>query len=87
MSPETLFALFLPCLYHVDSNSLHTAKNAKVATGLLTSCNRLDYQADINMRSHGLRQLFDDASVTDLLQVDCQKLLSERLTKSCGSML
>ena len=32
-------------------------KNALVATSLLTSCNNLLQQADIRMRSHGLRQL------------------------------
>ena len=43
-------------------------------------------QADIRMRSHGLRQLVDDRFVvascqhsTDLLQVDCQNLLSTGL--------
>ena len=44
------------CLYY-------TAKNVQVATGLLTSCNNLLQQADIRMRSHGLRQLVDDKSV------------------------
>ena len=57
---------------------------------ILTPCNILDQQADIRMRSHGLRQLVDDKSVascqqtccklsTDLLQVDCQNLLSTGL--------
>ena len=39
---------------------VYTAKNAPVATSLLTSCNNLSQQADIRMRSHGLRQLDDD---------------------------
>ena len=43
----------------------YTAKSAQVATGLLTSCNNLLQQADIRMRSHGLRQLV----TTSLLQV------------------
>ena len=34
----------------------YTAKNAQVVTSLLTSCNNLIQQADIRMRSHGLRQ-------------------------------
>ena len=34
----------------------YTAKNAQVATILLTSCNNLLQQADIRMRSQGLRQ-------------------------------
>ena len=43
--------------------SSYTAKNAQFATSLLTSCNNLLQQADIRMRSHGLRQLVDDKSV------------------------
>ena len=40
----------------------YTAKLTQVATGLLTSCNKLDQQADNRMRSHGLRQLVEDNS-------------------------
>ena len=43
----------------------YTAKNAQVVTSLLTSRNNLIQQADIRMRSHGLRQLV----TTSLLQV------------------
>ena len=39
------------------------AKNELIATGLLTSCNNVSQQADIRIRSHGLRQLVDDKSV------------------------
>ena len=51
---------------------VYTGKNAQVATSLLTSCNNLLQQADIWMRSHGLRQLVDNKSCklsTGLLQV------------------
>ena len=34
----------------------YAAKNAQFVTSLLTSCNNLLQQADIRMRSHGLRQ-------------------------------
>ena len=36
---------------------VYIAENAQVATILLTSCNNLLQQADIRIRSHGLRQL------------------------------
>ena len=41
---------------------VYTTKNAQVVTSLLTSCNNLLQQADIRIRSHGLRQLVDDKS-------------------------
>ena len=44
-------------------NQAYTAKNAPVATSLLTSCKNLFQQADISVCSHGLRQLVDDKSV------------------------
>ena len=51
----------------------YTAKNAQVVTRLLTSCHNLLQQADMRMRSHGLRQLV----TTSLLQV------VNRLVASC----
>ena len=48
----------------IDLSMYYTAKNAQVATSLLTSCNNLLQQADIWMRSYGLRQL----ATTGLLQ-------------------
>ena len=39
------------------------AKNVQVVTSLLTSWDNLLQQADIRMRSHGLRQLVDDKTV------------------------
>ena len=48
------------------------------ATSLLTSCNNLLQQADIRMRSHGLRQLFGDMYVASCRQTCC-KLLSTDL--------
>ena len=53
----------LKAVFHF--NRINTAKNAQVATSLLTSCNNLLQQADIRMRSHGLPQLV----TTSLLQV------------------
>ena len=43
--------------------SEHAAKCALVEESLLTSCNKVDQQADIRMSSHGLRQLVDYKSV------------------------
>ena len=59
-------------MVHYDSatsqnNIPYTAKNAQVATSLLTSCDNLLQQADITMRSHGLRQLVDDLLVPSVL--------------------
>ena len=53
----------------------YTAKNAPVATSLLTSCNNLFQQADIRMRSHGLWQLVDDKSVASCQQACCKLIL------------
>ena len=64
---------------------IYTAINAKVATRLDILQQTCYQQADIWMRSRGLRQLVDDESVvddkwsTDLLQVDCQNFLSTGL--------
>ena len=58
---------------HTDRYLDYKAKNAQVAINLLTSCNNLLQQADIRMRSHGLRQLV----ITSLLQV------VNRLVASC----
>ena len=52
---------------------MHTAKNAQVVTSLLTSCNNLLQQADIRMRSHGLRQL---VTTTTSCQETCYKLIN-----------
>ena len=41
----------------IDLILYYTAKNAQVATSLLTCCNNLLQQADISMRSYGLGQL------------------------------
>ena len=66
------------------------AKNGQVVTSLLTSCNNL-LQADIRMRSHGLRQLLDDKSVASCQQVatslsissNCNKSVKIRLVATC----
>ena len=52
----------------------YRAKNARVVTNLLTSCNNLLQQADIRMRSHGLRQLVDNKSFASCQQT-CGKLI------------
>ena len=54
------------------SPKFYTAKNAHIATSLLTSCNNLLQEADIRMCSHGLRQLV----ITSLLQVVNRRLAS-----------
>ena len=55
-------------------SSLHS-QNVQVVTGLLTSCNNLLQQADIRMRSHGLRQLVDDKSVANCQQTCCKLIV------------
>ena len=83
------------CAYNKYTRRLlirYTAKNVQVATSLLTSCDNLSQQADLRMRSHGLRQLVHDSLFTtacsrqaccklstDLLQVDNPNLLSTGL--------
>ena len=70
--PPIRFVQFVPrfvprCrLYSFIISMVYTTKNAQVTTSLLTSCNNLLQQANIRMRSHGLRQLFDDKSVATL---------------------
>ena len=63
---------------------LSTAKNAQVAKSPLTSCNNLLQQADIRMRSHGLRQFVDVKSCklsTDLMHVHCPNVISTGLVQ------
>ena len=45
---------------------------------LLTSCSRLDQQAQIKMRSHGLGQLVEDKYV-----VSCQQTCCKLIVKTC----
>ena len=59
-------------LYHWKLCVHYTAKNEQVVTSLLTSCNNLLQQADIRMRSHGLRQLVDDKSVGSFQKASCK---------------
>ena len=69
--PLYFSSLFEIETFHCDSQAMltaHTAKNAQVATSLLTTCNNLLQQADIRMCSHGLRQLVDDKSVVSCHQ-------------------
>ena len=57
-----------------DQIRLHS-KNAQVTTSLLTSCNNVLQQADIRMRSHGLRQLVTTSllHVVNRLVASCQQ--------------
>ena len=53
---------------------------------LLISCNNLLQQADIRMRSHGLRQLVDEKSVASCQHTCCKliaQLLINGLAASC----
>ena len=50
----------------------YTAKNAKLASSVLRSCNRLVINKPI---SGYVRMAFDILLTTSLLQVDCQNLL------------
>ena len=59
-------------LSHTFGDSYTQPKNAQIATSLLTSCNNLLQQADIRMRSHGLRQLVDDKFVASCQQNCCK---------------
>ena len=56
-------------------NKYTQPKNAQVATNLLPSCNNLLQQADIRMRSHGLRQLVDKKSVASCQQACCKLVI------------
>ena len=70
------------CAYNKYKRRLlihYTAKNAQVATSLSTSCNNLSQQADLTMRSHGLRQLVHDKSVASCQQT-CYKLFQQVVT-------
>ena len=58
-------------------------KKAQVATRLLTSCNNLLQQADIRMRSHGLRQLIDDKSVASCQQTCCKLTVKACYPQAC----
>ena len=62
---------------------LYTAKNAPVTTSLLKSCNNLFQQADIRMRSHGLRHLADDKSVASCQQACCKLILKTSHPQAC----
>ena len=55
--------------------AIYTAKNAQIATNLLTSWNNLLQQADIRMCSHGLRQLVDDKSVANCRRTCCKLIV------------
>ena len=85
-------ALNINSQHHFTSYTACT--NAQVAASLLRSCNNLLQQADIRMRSHGLRQLVDDKSVASC-QIACCKLStglwdvdhSNRLVASCFNKL
>ena len=59
---------------------VHNKKKAQVATSLLTSCNNLLQQADIRMRSHGLRQLVDVKSFAS-----CQQTFLKFIVEICYS--
>ena len=62
---------------------MYTAKNAQVARRLLTSCNNLLQQADIRMRSHGLRQVDDDKSVASCQQACCELIVQTGYQQAC----
>ena len=57
---------------------VYTTKNAQVAVRPVTCCNNLLQQADIRMRSHGLRQLVYDKSI-----VSCQQTSHKLIVKTC----
>ena len=72
-----------PCNILVKSCLYYTAKNAQVATSLLTSWNNLLQKADIRMRSHGLRQLVDDKSVASCQQTCCKLIVKTCYQQAC----
>ena len=65
-----LLALYVKYLLELSCK----AKDAQVAISLLTTCNNLLQQADIRIRSHGLRQLVDDNSAVNCQQTCCKLL-------------
>ena len=70
-------------LWDKIAHSCYTAKNAQVATSLLTTCNNLLQQADIRMRSHGLRRLNDDKSVVSYRQTCCKLIVQTCYSQAC----
>ena len=87
---QTMFLLvkWFTIMVHANhrSNSLHRHSNAQVVTiksvDIFLKSTDFFQQADIRMRSHGLRQLVDDSLlqvVNRLVEVDCQNLLSTGL--------
>ena len=82
----------LSAIVRIIKTLLYTVKNAYVATILSRSCNNLLQQADIRMRSHGLRQLVDDKSVASCQQTCCKYILQTfyqqtRFAASCFNKL
>ena len=73
------------CVPHViDSDeTLVQSQNEQVATSLLTSCNMLDPQINIRLRSHGLRQLFDDKSIASCQQTYCKLIIKTVYPQAC----
>ena len=65
------------------SATLYTARNAPVATSLWASYNNMLQQADIRMRSHGLRQLVDDKPVASCQQTCCKLIVKTCYPQAC----
>ena len=62
----------------------YTAKTHKLKkTNLLTFCNNLLQQAEIQMRSHGLRQLVDEKSVASCQQTCCKLIVQTCYQQAC----
>ena len=58
-------------------------KNSPSETGLLTIPQTCHQQADIRMRSHGLRQLVDDKSVASCQQNCCKLIVKTCYPQAC----
>ena len=71
---------------HEDIGFHYTAKNAKIATSLLTSCNNLSQQADITMRSHRLRttccKLIISTGLLQVVSTSCNKFANDKLQQA-----
>ena len=70
---------------HLSSRPGYTPKNAQVVTSLLLL--KLLQQADIRMRSHGLRQLVDNKSVASCLQTCCKLIIITCYQQACCKLL
>ena len=62
---------------------LHTQPKTRSCNKSVDNCNNLLQQANIRMRSHGLRQLVDDKSVARCQQACCKLIVKTCYPQAC----